>query len=95
MPSEAAAVIMPVCVTIRMRRRSNMSARTPPRIPATNVGRKMQAGTSPTSRGEEVIEVMSQAAPTLCISVPTFENTVAIQRARNTGLASGAIRVLK
>jgi len=34
--------------------------------------------------GEAASDVINQAAPTLCIQVPTFETTVAIHSMRNS-----------
>jgi hypothetical protein len=39
--------------------------------------------------GDEVSEVMSQAAATSCIQVPTFDASEAIHRARNNGWRNG------
>src|SRR5438309_10719441 len=71
------------------RRRSTMSASAPAGNPTRKTGRLVAACTSATTTGEGVREVISHAAPTFCIHVPTLEVTDAIQRARKTGCRRG------
>src|SRR5262249_3998635 len=65
------------------------AARPPAGSPTRNTGRLVAACTSATMVGDGASEVMSHAAPTLCIHVPTFDTTVAVHRARKRGARSG------
>ena len=52
-------------------------------------GRLVAVCISATSSGEGVSEVISQAAPTLCIQVPMLDVIAAIQTARKAARRSG------
>ena len=88
-PSRQAAASIHAWVISSNRRRSTTSASAPAGKPTRNTGRLVAVCSSATSTAEDVSEVISQAAPTLCIQVPTLDATEAIQSARNTGWASG------
>src|SRR5215213_3866676 len=77
------------CAAISSLRRSTMSARAPAGKAATRKGKLVAVCTSATRVGEGVSEVISHAAPTFCIQVPTLAATEAIQRALKTGWRSG------
>src|SRR5207244_11195523 len=83
-PSDAAASSIQDWVMRRSRRRSTTSASAPARSASRKTGRVVAAWTSATMLGEGAREVISHAAPTFCIQVPTLEATEAIQRARKT-----------
>ena len=85
----AAAAVIHAWVTSSSRRRSRISARAPAGKDNKNMGRVVATCTRATSTGDLVREVMSQAAPTFCIQVPTLETTVAIHRARKTECLKG------
>jgi sugar-specific transcriptional regulator TrmB len=71
-------------------RRSTTSPIAPERSPASTIGRELAVCTSATRVAEEVKEVISQAAATLCIQVPTLEAKAAIHSALKRGTRSGA-----
>src|SRR5829696_5047089 len=77
------------CAAISSLRRSTMSAKAPAGKAATRKGKLVAVCTSATRVGEGVSEVISHAAPTFCIQVPTLAATEAIQRALKTGWRSG------
>src|ERR671913_1022309 len=70
-------------------RRSTMSAKAPAGKAATRKGKLVAVCTSATRVGEGESEVISHAAPTFCIQVPTLAATEAIQRALKTGWRNG------
>ncbi len=70
--------------------RSTVSANTPARKPTRKTGSVEAVWTNPTSVVEEVSDVISHAAPTDCMSVPTLETMFAIQRLRKAAIFSGA-----
>ena len=84
-----AATIIQAWVTSKSRRRSMMSARAPAGSDNRNMGKMLAACTRATIAGEVESDVMSQAAPTLCIKVPILETRVASHNARNTGCCKG------
>ena len=88
-PSAAAASNIQPWVNKRSRRRSTTSASAPAGNATRKTGRLVAACTNATTMGDGVSRVISHAAPTFCIQVPTFDTTEAIQRARNTGCRSG------
>ena len=66
-----------------------MSAKAPAGSDNRNMGKMLAACTRATIAGEVESDVMSQAAPTLCIKVPILETRVASHKARNTGCCKG------
>src|SRR5690349_11267723 len=88
-PSRHAVASIHAWVISSNRRRSITSASAPAGKPTRKTGRLVAVCSRATSTAEDVSEVISQAAPTLCIQVPTLDATEAIQSARNTGWASG------
>src|SRR6185436_16225205 len=88
--SSAAAASIQVWVTSSSRRRSTMSATAPAGRPTRKTGRLVALCTRATINGDGESEVIAHAAPTFCIQVPMLETSEEIQRARNTGCASGA-----
>jgi hypothetical protein len=71
-------------------RRSTTSPIAPEGSPASTIGSELAVCTSATRVEEEVREVMSQAAATFCIQVPTLEANAAIHSALKRGTRSGA-----
>src|SRR3954447_5510920 len=65
------------------------SASVPAGRPTRKTGRLMAVCMSATNSGEGVRDVISQAAPTLCIQVPMLDATAAIQSERKTAWLSG------
>jgi hypothetical protein len=61
-----------------------MSANAPAGTARKKKGRYVADWTNATTRGEAERSVMSHAAPTFCIQVPTFEASDAIHRLRKT-----------
>jgi hypothetical protein len=61
-----------------------MSANAPAGTARKKNGRFVADWTNATRRGEAERSVMSQAAPTFCIQVPTLEASDAIHRLRKT-----------
>src|SRR5665648_1044474 len=85
----AAATVIQAWVASKRRRRSMMSAKAPAGSDNRNMGKMLAACTRATIAGEVESDVMSQAAPTLCIKVPRCETRVASHKARNTGCCKG------
>ena len=85
----AAATVIQAWVASKRRRRSMMSARAPAGSDNRNMGKMPAACTRATIAGEGERDVMSQAAPTLCIKVPILDTRVASHNARNTGCCKG------
>src|SRR6201987_4383658 len=67
-----------------------MSASAPAGTARKNIGTLVAACTAATTSGEAESVVINHAALTSFIHVPTFDTTVAIHSARNSGSASGA-----
>jgi hypothetical protein len=61
-----------------------MSASAPAGTARTKKGRVVAAWTKATVKGEAAKSVMSHAAPTFCIHVPTFDASEAIQSERKS-----------
>ena len=78
-----------VCVTSKSLRRSTTSASAPAGSESTNTGSADAAARSAITPGERERSVSSHAAPTLCIQVPRFETSAAIQSARKIGIRNG------
>ena len=75
--------------TSSSRRRSITSASAPAGIASRKKGRLDAACTIDTQNGVGASDVISQAAPTFCIQVPTFDARPAIQSERKTARRSG------
>jgi hypothetical protein len=56
---------------------------TPAGRPNNNMGKVVAVCTSATIRGESLIEIITQPAPTFCIQMLTLASTVISQSARN------------
>src|SRR5687767_1050417 len=78
------------CVTMKYWRRSRMSASAPLGSPSRNTGSVEADCTSATITGDEVSEVISQAAATSFIHMQALAVTHTPHSMRNTGWASGA-----
>jgi hypothetical protein len=76
--------------TRRSLRRSTTSPIAPEGRPARSMGSEVAVCTSATRVAEEVREVMSQAAATFCIQVPTLDAKAAIHKVLKRGSRSGA-----
>src|SRR4051812_30659490 len=71
------------------RRRSTRSARAPAGIATRKIGRLDAVCIKATRMGEGASEVISHAAPTSCIVLPTLDATEAIHKTRKIGWRRG------
>jgi len=83
-PSRAAATSIQPCERISRRRRSTTSASAPAGSASMKIGRLVAVWIIETISGDGDSEVISHAAPTFCIQVPTLEASPAIQIAKNS-----------
>src|SRR6185437_1205007 len=74
---------------MKMRRRSRMSARTPPMRAKARVGSDAAAWTRATMSGDGAMMVISQAAPTDCTHCPKLAESVPSHTARNMPKRNG------
>ena len=88
-PSPAATRSWQLTATITIRRRSSTSASAPAGSASRKIGTAVAVCTSATSAADEVSEVISHEAATMCIHVPRLDATDAIQTARKMPTRSG------
>src|ERR1043165_7254377 len=88
-PSATAATSIQVCVKMSRRLRSTMSASAPPGSASRKVGEFSAVCISATMMGVGASVVISHSAPTLCIHVPTFDDTAASHSARKSDRRKG------
>jgi hypothetical protein len=73
----------------RVSRRRRPEARAPASRASSIIGPVVAAWTEATAIGDDESEVISQAAPTLCIQRPTLATRAAVHSVRKTGCWSG------
>src|SRR5690554_885559 len=89
--SPAETTIISVCATSMIRRRSRLSASAPAAKENSMTGRVLAAWTNATRSFESEIWVIIQPAPTVWMSPPRLETSVAPQSARKLPLRRGAV----
>jgi hypothetical protein len=88
-PRTAATKNMASCVQTSTRRRSTTSASAPAGNASRKNGRLAAVCMSDTRSGDDESPVITHAAAVVCIHVPTFETSDAIQKPRKSGFRSG------